>query len=237
MVSIPLGESTRRKDRVLNEYETIKYGTIAVCHTPALDGGGPRYGQDFVRFVREHFGRVGRVLEWCAGPGYIGFSLLANDLCATLDLAEINPIAVEACRETIRLNSLRSRARVFQSDGLDGLPVGEHWDLVVANPPHYGQGQELSNMAHRAPILYMDAAWALHQRFYGAIRAFLEPTSSVVLQENHRFSHPEDFRQMIAAGGLDVVAVEECPAEPAGMYYYIWTQPYPDPTPETPRKR
>ena len=207
-------------------FQTVKYSNqVAVCYTPELDGGGTRYGQDYVRLVRERFGRVGSLMEWCAGPGFIGFSLLAHDLCDELTAADLNPAAVEACRATVSLNNLHSRVRVYLSDNLSAIPRTVRWDLVVGNPPHSGSKEIVPRLKHRSRFLYMDAGWEIHRRFYRTVRHHLHEGSSVVVQENSTFSSVDDFRDMIRDGGLEIIGVEECPAEPEGMYYYIWSKP------------
>jgi methylase of polypeptide subunit release factors len=208
------------------DFQTVTYnGRVKVCFTPELDGGGSRYGQDYVRFVRERLGRVGSISEWCAGPGFIGFSLLAHDLCDRLTLTEINPAAVAACRATVALNGLADRVTVCLSDNLNDIPPHQPWDLVVGNPPHSGSPDLIPRLSHREPILYMDPHWEIHRRFYATLRPHLHPESAVIIQENSTFSSVEDFRGMVHAGGLEIVSVEECSAQPAGMYYYIWSKP------------
>ena len=44
-------------------------------------------------------------------------------------------------------NGLQDRVRVYLSDGLNGIPSSEKWDLVVSNPPHFLAGQPNSNPA------------------------------------------------------------------------------------------
>ncbi|MGZ9104358.1 MAG: hypothetical protein ACXW3M_00750, partial [Rhodoplanes sp.] len=56
-------------------------------------------------------------------PGFIGFSLLAHDLCETLCVADINPEAVAACRRTVEANRLSDRVSVYQSDNLKDIPA------------------------------------------------------------------------------------------------------------------
>ena len=207
-------------------FQTVTYGDrIVVSYTPELDGGGNRYGQDYARVVRKLFGRVDSLMEWCAGPGFIGFSLMASDLCEELTLADVNPAAVEACRVTVNRNGLESRVRVHLSDNLKTVPRHAPWDLVVGNPPHSGSSEVVPRLQHRARFLYMDAGWAIHRRFYQTIRHHLHEGSSVLVQENSTFSSVDDFRDMVRDGGLEIMGVEECAAEPKGMYYYIWSRP------------
>jgi methylase of polypeptide subunit release factors len=208
-------------------YQLVRYDPIEVCYTPDLDGGGLRYGQDYLRLVEQKFGRVGRVFEWCAGPGFIGFSLLARGLCDSLALADINPHAVAACRATIERNGLHDRVAVYQAGNLAELPATEHWDLVVGNPPHSGSGEVIPRLSHRLPVLYMDKDWLIHRRFYAEVRQHLEPSSWVVLVENSQFSSVADFAGMIRSGELELTGTERCPYAPADYYYYILCRPRP----------
>jgi len=187
----------------MTAFQTVTYGDIEISYRPELDGGGTDFGQEFVPVVRRRFGRLEHAFEFCAGPGFIGFSLLANNLCDRLTLADINPAAVDACRRTIRDNQLESRVSVYLSDCFDDIPATERWDLVVSNPPHFLSTQD----AYRDDLLARDPDWSIHRRFYSGIGEFLKPHGSILFQENRLGSRPEDFVGMISAGGLKVVDV------------------------------
>lgn len=185
----------------MREHYTVRYGDIAVSYLPELDGGGMTFGQDFVPLVRERFGRVPHVFEFCAGPGFIGFSLLAHGLCERLTLADVNPAAVRACEHTVRANRLEDRVRVYEADVLCGIPESERWDLVVGNPPHFDASEESYDEARRL----IDPGFRIHRAFYRDVGAHLVPGGSVVLQENRHASDGETFAEMIHAGGLTLV--------------------------------
>lgn len=201
------------------EWRTERYDGITVFYTHDLDGGGRTYGQDFLPFLRDRIGPVEEALEWCSGPGFIGFSMLAEGLCETLSLADINPQAIEAASATVDRNELGARVSLHVCDALDTLPTDSAFDLVVANPPHSGTDQVITHI-DRPPILYMDPGWAIHRRFYSDVGGFLRPGGSVVLQENSLFSSNGDFREMIEEAGLEWV--ESVPAERG--YYFIWSK-------------
>ena len=111
---------------------------IRVHYMKHLDGGGSSFGQEYIAlFRRNGMPAQGRAFEWCAGPGFIGFSLLGHSLCQSLCLADINPEAVEACRRTVKDNSLSERVTIYHSDNLATVPATERWNLVVGNPPHF----------------------------------------------------------------------------------------------------
>jgi len=187
----------------LNPWRQVTYGDVRVHYRQHLDGGGTYFGQDFVPYLElRHMPRQQRVFEWCAGPGFIGFSMLARGLAETLCLADINPEAVEACRRTIADNGLAERVSVCRSDNLGGIPDSERWDLVVGNPPHFvdtGIGQ----------LRLHDEGWHLHRDFFRSVGPFLKPGGVIVLQENNRGSTAETFRSMIEAADLSIVFVGE----------------------------
>ena len=78
--------------RRMRPYSEAAYAGVRVSYKRHLDGGGSTFGQDFVPLLRKRgMPKAPRAFEWCAGPGFIGFSLLAHGLCDTLCLADVNP--------------------------------------------------------------------------------------------------------------------------------------------------
>ena len=110
-----------------------------------------RSARRLIPFLRDRcMPRQARVFEWCAGPAFIGFSMLGHGLCETLCLADINPMAVTACRRTIASNGLGGSVTVYHSDDLSAIPVEEQWDLVVSNPPFFDKGRFICGHTTRA---------------------------------------------------------------------------------------
>src|SRR5262249_54161312 len=148
---------------------TVTYQGIRVHYKKHLDGGGSgigphAYGQDYIPFLRSlGMPKQSRVFEWCAGPGFIGFSLLAHGLCETLCLADINDEAVEVRQGTTRDNRLERRATVEEADNLSNVPREEQWDLAVRNPP-------VSPDKHEHEIRAHDKAWRIHREFFATVR-------------------------------------------------------------------
>jgi predicted RNA methylase len=185
--------------RRMRPYREVNYAGVRVSTKPHLDGGGSTFGQDFIPLLRRRkMPKVQRAFEWCAGPGFIGFSLLAHGPCETLCLADVNPEAVAACRRTVARNALEDKVAVYLSDNLKDIPPSEQWDLVVSNPPHFVD----SGIGH---LRYHDPDWRVHRGFFAGIARHLKPGGVVVLQENNAGSTPATFAPMIAAAGLRVV--------------------------------
>jgi predicted RNA methylase len=203
--------------RRLRPWQQVSYGDVRVHYKRHLDGGGSAFGQDYIPFLHDRgMPRQARVFEWCAGPGFIGFSLLGFGLCDTLCLAEVNPEALAACRRTIADNGLADRVALYPSDNLKGIPPTEQWDLVVGNPPHFDwrRGRELR---------FADEGWRLHREFFATVGRFLKPGGVLLIQENNHGSTAATFRAMIEEAGLSLVAVHggEPRLTPYTRIYYL----------------
>jgi methylase of polypeptide subunit release factors len=189
--------------RRMRPYREVAYAGVRVSYKKHLDGGGSSFGQDFLPLLRKRgMPKAARAFEWCAGPGFIGFSLLAHGLADTLCLADINHEAVAACRRTVARNGLDAKVAVYHSDNLEDIPAPEQWDLVVSNPPHFTD----SGIGH---LRYHDPDWRVHRGFFGKVARHLRPGGVVVLQENNTGSTPGTFKPLIADAGLRLVFVQD----------------------------
>jgi hypothetical protein len=190
---------------------------VLVFDREDLDGGGSAFGQDYIRALREiGLTNSSRIFEFCAGPGYIGYSLLAHGFCRSLALADINPVAVQAARTTAEFNGLTDRVSIYQSDGLDQIPPSEKWDLVVSNPPHFVE------WAGNTKVRCEDLSWQLHKKFYSQVKHFLNPGGSVFMQENALGSSVDDFAPMIRESGGRIIQTLPGPdIGDGGKMYYI----------------
>jgi predicted RNA methylase len=192
-----------------------------------LDGGGTWLTAPFIEFMEANYGgrKFRRAYEWCAGPGFFGFALLAAGFCEELILSDINPGAIRAEEKTIRRNNLTGRVRTFLGSGVSALPYDLRFDLVVGNPPNYFR----LNPRHPAyarlkdDLRPNDAGWQIHREFYANIGKHLDDDAVVLISEiSPRETHvivpesPEpydirerpaidDFRDMIESGGLTYI--------------------------------
>ena len=70
-----------------------KHAGIEVAYRPELDGGGAFLAPHFVEHVRREGRRFCEAFEWCAGPAFIGFALLAEGALAYIGLSVQPPDA------------------------------------------------------------------------------------------------------------------------------------------------
>jgi len=203
----------RFRRRYLRPWRTVRYGEIRVHYKKHLDGGGSWFGQEYIPFLQAlGMPKQQRAYEWCSGPAFIGFSLLAHGLCETLCLADINDQAVEACRRTIRTNRLADRVSLYHSDNLKNIPASEQWDLVVGNPPFYPKTHEWEIRSH-------DKDWHIHRGFFANVGRFLKPGGVILLQEANDASTPETFEDMIADAGMKTVLVHNSKPGDYSIFY------------------
>jgi predicted RNA methylase len=193
---------------------------MAVCFNELLAGGGQEFGADAIDFVERRFGKVGRAFEWCAGPGFLGFSLLDRGLCNTLCLADVNPAATEICSETVAAHNLQDRVSVYLSDCFDQIPSTERWDLVIGNPPWLADQTVLPDWG--CEIKYQDLGLELHRRFFRDVGAHLNPGARILLLESYMGTSEEDFAEMAQSYGYKIMAV--CAHSKIPMIYYLWIE-------------
>jgi predicted RNA methylase len=208
--------------RWFNRWRT--YRDLSIYYGYGLNGGGTWLLEPFIEFMKtKHAGRRFRsAYEWCAGPGFFGFALLAAGYCDELVLSDINPRSVAAARKTIRRNDLGNRVRTFCGSGVAALPEDLRFDLVVGNPPNYFRlnPKHPQYKRFRDDLRPNDPEWRIHREFYANIASHLEPDGLVLVSEISPSEtmvylpdsqepydirdRPalDDFREMIDAGGL-----------------------------------
>ena len=78
-----------------------------------------------------------RVLDLCAGSGWIGLALAAQFKNSRVVLGEYSDAALKICRQNIRRNSLSGRVVPMQVDArhMPERALGE-FDCIVSNPPY-----------------------------------------------------------------------------------------------------
>jgi hypothetical protein len=198
------------------------YNGLVVFDEPGLNGGGLVYEQLLYRFLTGiGIPACDHAYEFCAGPGYIGYSLLAHGFCRRLTLSDISPAAMETAKHTAVVNGVAHLVNTYVSDGLREIPPTEQWDLVVGTPPLLlpANTEESTRYTNRP-------GWGIQAEFYASICKYMRPGGRVVMFENSDYSSAELFEPMIASGGGSILHVVPCTEIPGGERdkYFIVTQ-------------
>ncbi len=236
------GQKKLLKSLKTNHYNTITFDfklphtkPITVYYTDDLNGAGTHIAIPYVQFLNKYvlnhkklypypYHPLGRLFEWCAGPSFIGFALLASGLINHLVVADINPHAIACVKKTIKHNPwIKEHVTTYISNNLNSIPRTEKFDTVIGNPPNY---QNLNPKHYLYSSLKNDLRpndlnWKIHKDFYAHIAPYLAgPDSRLFIQEiqphektfylnnetipyDIRNSVPiHQFEQMISKGGL-----------------------------------
>jgi len=206
--------------------ETVaaNYAGLIVFDRREQHWAGLALGRDVPRVLNElGVGRCRRLFEFCSGPGYIGYSLLANGWCESLALSDIDAESIATAMRTATYNGIAHRVTGYASDVLDGIPEHERWDVVVANPPAFSSHPERA-LSEQQWDRGFDTNWNVRRRFYASIKAHMNPGGVVVMCENLRGSDPDVFAEMIRAGGGESRAVHvgtDVQGRANGAYYQL----------------
>jgi methylase of polypeptide subunit release factors len=140
-------------------------------------------------------------LEWCSGPGFIGFGLLGKGLCKQLDLADIwqpSLTAAKAVKAPCNVDTWHIR-------NLCDIQPPRMYDLIVANPPWW-PGNLLHNQHNR---LGADPELTTLKKFFIDAKNYLTPDGIIVLIEGQTYTGPKDISNALVDTGLELTQVLE----------------------------
>jgi hypothetical protein len=199
-----------------------KYKNLKVYYRSELDGGGRYLAQPMSEFIRQYLpfsDQCQKSFEWCCGPAFIGFTLIAENICKQICLVDINPKAIECVQKTVAENKLGHRINYYISDNLNAIPKKERFDLVIGNPPMYCDSGALCSH---------DPEWGTRRAFYANISNYLNKDAFLFISE------VEPFKENIIIQG-DPVTHRQCPRPPIEDFkemiensglHYVETIPY-----------
>jgi methylase of polypeptide subunit release factors len=182
---------------------------LDVYYTNETNGGGDFFAKEYVDIVNDWYGPVENALEWCSGPGFIGFALLASKLCSNISFNDMYQPAIDML-ETTKVNSVyKKHINIFHGNTLNSLSSDNLFDLVVGNPPHWcdnesaskSLGFNVTQFPHVMDIL-VDNDWNAHNNFFRCIKKHLTTNGKILLQENLNGSTAKTFESMVVEAGL-----------------------------------
>lgn len=158
---------------------------LIYTNTPKMDGGGTSIGLDFVNLLDQYYPdkKFNRCLEWCSGPGFIGFNLLLNNYCQELCLVDSFQPALDCALYSA--NESNIPITTYCIDQIANLPAAESFDLIVSNPPHFPievYQQEVIKKNNKR--IYYDLDWQIHSEFFKNIKKNLSHNGIILLQES-----------------------------------------------------
>lgn len=157
---------------------------ISITWERGLDGGGSVQYLDFLNYLKENPKKYKHCLEWCAGLGAIGFSILDAGLCNQLSLSDLYEPAQTYALINAANNNITEKVKFYLGDSINCIPSDQKFDLVVANPPHcmltVEESLQYDDICRR---LITDIGWKIHKNFFDNITKYLLPGADVILSE------------------------------------------------------
>ena len=201
-----------------------------IFYTPETNGGGDHFFPEYLNLVMENYGRVHHLMEWCSGPGFIGYGMMATNVCDHLTLLDKFEPAVEVAKKTAENSFIKiidvadtekiyhrrvfPRTTIYHSDNCSVL--SDHKiDLVVGNPPHFENEEDaikaLSAMGspvfndHLRDII-LDPNWDAHRDMFKELSTRLSDNGTICLQLHSGGSSADTFRSMVEEAGMKITA-------------------------------
>lgn len=172
----------------MSEELIFKNGTKIVW-TRGLDGGGSTQYIDFLSTLHTNNKVYNSGLEWCAGLGAIGYSILDAKLCQKFTFMDIYDPFEKYIIDNSRSNNLQDKVDAYCCDAIGKLPASLRFDLVVSNPPHCSEiFMNPHNDQHLSRIT-TDNEWKIHKEFFTNIKKYLYNGADLFISE--LTTHPE----------------------------------------------
>lgn len=187
-----------------------------VYYSNATNGGGDYFALEYMQVIKDWYPykKFEKCLEWCSGPGFIGFGIYASLLCEKISFIDKYEPAVEQLNRT-KTNKGKTddtNVTVYHGDSLSIIPEDEQFDLIVGNPPHWNNEDDAKQLLgndiddHMRDIL-IDKEWAAHKDFFAQAKLRLSEKGVILLQENDTGSDAKVFEPMIKEAGLQIKSV------------------------------
>ena len=154
------------------------------------NGGGIVLKDNFIQLLDELYTKnyFKTCLEWCSGPGFIGFNLLDKKYISSLDLMDCSINAINSCQKTINNMNIPNNVNTFCDITIKN--INKKYDLIVGNPPWYPRLLLKDNGLNR---IYCDLNFQIHQDFFSHANNLLNTNGRIILVEGLYASHPSDF--------------------------------------------
>ena len=191
-----------------------KKWNTSVIYDTENDGGGTFIAPDYYYTISSKYNKVfNNCLEWCAGPGFIGYNLLEKQVVKKISFLEIADSPIENLKETSA--SLDNKnINIYQGNELNCIPK-QQFDLIVGNPPHF-----LSNVDNQFDGLdqriYMDPEWNIHKSFFQQVENYLTDEEGrtntycheVEVKGPSKVVYGEEGKKLLSCGARVVIETE-----------------------------
>jgi methylase of polypeptide subunit release factors len=159
---------------------------ITIEHSRELDGGGTWISVDYLDTLEKAYPnrKFNKALEWCSGPGFIGFELLARKICNEMDFMDLHMPALDNIKQTICKNNLSYNINCILADKIEQLPP-KKYDLIVGNPPHFTKKVFPQHAYEDFCRRTLDIDLKIHRNFFEEISNYLADDGIILISETY----------------------------------------------------
>lgn len=177
---------------------------LSVVFTDETNGMGDLLMGDALHTIQKLYpGKIfSNCLEWCSGPGFLGFTLLGAGLCERIVLSDIFEPAEKIIKRTVINNGLDNKVKFYCSDCFDNIPETEKFDFIIANPPHFSFSPYAPHLSD--PRKFKDEGWNIHRKFFSQVYNYLTDDGKILLLECSWGSNLDIFKDMIEQNNLKI---------------------------------
>jgi methylase of polypeptide subunit release factors len=189
-------------DENLDLPDEFVYGNTKIKYNQSMECGGIVRAPMFLDVLKiiDQERTYSNCLEWCSGPGFIGYSILEKGYCSTLDLADIWKPALRAAEGV----ETKKKATTWHIRRLSDIKPIKKYDLIVANPPWF-TGQLLNQERTSC-----DPGLRITKQFFDDVRQYLSNDGIIIIVEGQTYTGPGDFDKMITKNGLELSNLFVC---------------------------
>ena len=192
-------------DDTLDLDKEFTCGNIQLKYNEKMYGRGPIVAPMFIHIIESldknrHYKNC---LEWCSGPGFIGYSILEKGICSELDLADIWKPSLRAAENV----ETTKKVTTWHIRKLSDIQPLKKYDLIVGNPP-WNSGNLLG-----ANGLHADPGLKIIRQFFCDVKKYLSKDGFIVIVEGQMYTGPKDFVEMIDENGLEMCKLFSCDDE------------------------
>ena len=184
----------------------VRLDKFLIYSANKLDGYGYQTAADAVSFFK-HFSKgkkYNHCLEWCSGPGYLGFGTLSQGLTKKLTLLDIHEPNKFIVEKSIEKNDLNNCVDFILSNNFEQHLPSRKYDLIIGNPPHFSFAPTYGNIDPNEHRKYQDKDWKIHKDFFDTVNDFITDDADIILMENTKGSNPDTFKEMISNNNLKI---------------------------------
>lgn len=177
-------------ENLLKNDRLLQLNNFSLFYKEEDHGGGLILRHNYLEFLNHTHKKnnFNSCLEWCAGPGFIGFTLLDHNCIQTLDLIDCSQSAIDSCNQTIKNLPDNYIVKAYCDNTVKNLKT--KYDLIVGNPPWYSKLLLKENGLNR---IYCDLNFNIHKDFFEHVDKLLNKNGRIILVEGLYASHPNDF--------------------------------------------